>query len=132
MEIIQVNLLTYVFCVCIIYLEVYKTMANEKYNEKREKMYNWFKETFYGCKSLKEIEIPNSVKIIENSVFEDCIKLEKAIISNGVEYLYSDVFYDCKSLKEIEIPNSIISIGDRVFTGCDCLEYNQYDNGCSR
>lgn len=50
---------------------------------------------FYGCTSLKNIEIPNSVTRIGRETFQGC-----------------------SSLESIEIPNSIIIIGDLAFRGC--------------
>ena len=54
--------------------------------------------TFYSCRGLTSITIPNSVTSIGNNAFLDC-------------------YY----LTSIDIPNSVTSIGDNVFWGCRSL-----------
>ena len=53
---------------------------------------------FIGCKSLKSVKIPNSVKSIGDFAFTDC-----------------------SNLKTVEIPNSVISVGIFAFADCSGL-----------
>lgn len=46
---------------------------------------------FKGCSSLTSIEIPNSVKIIENGVFKDCTGLTSLTIPNSITSIYRKV-----------------------------------------
>ena len=54
---------------------------------------------FRNCSSLKNIEIPASVIVIQSTAFEDC-----------------------SSLTEIEIPEKVFAIGEFAFSGCSSLE----------
>ena len=62
---------------------------------------------FAGCRSLKEITIPGSLKHIANYAFDSCDSLETAWISSGVESLGYDVFSNCPSLKTVYLPKSV-------------------------
>ena len=80
---------------------------------------------FYGCTSLKSIELPDTIEIIKNSVFTNCTSLLTANIPSGltITELPSDIFYNCVSLTSLMvIPEKIISIGMRAFTNCRSLE----------
>ncbi len=54
---------------------------------------------FYWCKSLTDIDIPDSINSIGDSAFGAC-----------------------ENLKQISIPDSVISIGNNPFSGCDNLK----------
>ncbi len=56
-------------------------------------------QAFYGCTSLTELTIGNSVTSIGACAFEGCT-----------------------SLAEITIPDSVTSIGERAFSGCESLK----------
>ncbi len=85
--------------------------------------------SFSYCKSLKSIEIPASVVIIDASAFRECSSLEsvtfeansklETIRGYGIDH---GAFTNCKSLKSIVIPASVRFIGSAVFRGCESLE----------
>lgn len=58
-------------------------------------------DAFKGCKSLKSIVLPGSVRGICSNAFLDCTSLEKVAIPAGVERIGVYVFAGCTSLKEI-------------------------------
>ena len=119
---------------------------------------NWYTISykFYGCRSLKEINIPNKVTSIGESAFKDCEALEKIDLSqcdklkkiekdtfwacdalkevklpDSITVIEDNAFYDCDSLKEINIPNKVTSIGESAFKNCEALgekTLSQYDN----
>ena len=47
---------------------------------------------FSGCKSLKTVTIPGSVKKIGWAAFEDCVGLTSVTIESGVTRIGADVF----------------------------------------
>ncbi|MBQ7630151.1 MAG: leucine-rich repeat domain-containing protein [Selenomonadaceae bacterium] len=76
---------------------------------------------FYNCKSLKSIQIPNSVTSIGNSAFSTCKSLISIEIPNSVTSIGEFAFGFCESLTSIQIPNSVTSIGNSAFSFCESL-----------
>ena len=95
---------------------------------------------FSGCKNLKHIEIPSTVKRIGDYAFEECKSLEKVDLSRcsnlrklerklfaksenltevllpeGLTEIVADAFYYCESLKHIEIPSTVETIEGCAF-----------------
>lgn len=70
---------------------------------------------------ITDVTIPNSVKIIGNGAFEDCIGLTSITIPDSVKSIGSLAFSNCSSLTSITIPDSVTSIGDYAFLGCSSL-----------
>lgn len=59
---------------------------------------------FKGCKQLKNITIPDSVKIIDSSAFMECRSLTTVKGGANVEKIYKEAFCWCPQLKNIIIP----------------------------
>ena len=76
---------------------------------------------FWGCKSLNNINIPNSVTTIGDSAFVGCESLTNINIPNSVPTIGEQTFLGCESLVNINIPNSVTTIGDSAFAFCDSL-----------
>ena len=76
---------------------------------------------FYGCRSLTNINIPNSVTTIGDGAFRDCASLTNINIPNGVTTIENWAFGGCASLTNINIPNSVTTIGWRAFFCCKSL-----------
>ena len=76
---------------------------------------------FWGCKSLTNINIPNSVTTIGDSAFVGCESLTNINIPNSVPTIGEQTFLGCESLVNIKIPNSVTTIGDSAFAFCDSL-----------
>ncbi|OAV71419.1 hypothetical protein Barb4_00674 [Bacteroidales bacterium Barb4] len=77
---------------------------------------------FYGCSSLKSIEIPRSVEVLESDCFRSCSALETVTLNKGLKEIRSYAFSNCASLKSIEIPNTVDIIGEYCFANCFGLE----------
>lgn len=73
---------------------------------------------FGGCKSLTNINIPNSVTTIGYSAFVSCDSLVNINIPNSVTTIGEYAFDGCESLVNINIPNSVTTIEDGAFAGC--------------
>lgn len=76
------------------------------------------KGVFQGCKSLKEIEIPESVTVIGYEAFCGCSNLEKIRIPDSVKKIGSAAFQSCLHLKSVIIPDTVESIDTSAFRGC--------------
>ena len=79
---------------------------------------NW---AFVECKSLININIPNSVTTIGDSAFWGCDFLVNINIPNSVTTIGDSAFAFCDSLTSINIPNSVTTIEDGAFYGCENL-----------
>ena len=110
--------------------------------------------SFYGCRNVKSIVIPNTVTTIKRRAFEDCsnltsivisdsvttigegtflgcISLENITLSNNVKILGNNAFMNCSKLASIILPNSIQRIGTGAFCGCRSLLSINIPNGCT-
>lgn len=68
---------------------------------------------FQNCSLLEEIVIPNSVKEISFWAFDHCLSLKSVVIGSGVEKISDTAFFRCTSLEKIESksPNFIVEGG---------------------
>ena len=78
--------------------------------------------TFFGCRSLKNIEIGKNVTEIEMEAFRSCDNLETIEIPDKVATVGSGVFTGCKKLKTITLPDAMRNFGHEVFAGCTALK----------
>ncbi|MDR1563396.1 MAG: leucine-rich repeat domain-containing protein [Oscillospiraceae bacterium] len=58
---------------------------------------------FYNCKNLSEINLPESLRIIEDSAFSGCSSLTSINIPKNVTYVESYAFGGCTSLAGINV-----------------------------
>ena len=76
---------------------------------------------FYTCRSLKSIEIPNSVSDIGKWAFYHC-SLVSLSIPNSVRHIGEWAFAGCEDLKCLNLSNGISKLENGVFSGCYELE----------
>lgn len=76
---------------------------------------------FYGCSSLTEIVIPDSVTKIGDGAFYGCTDLSTVTLSENLTQVSKDVFYNCSSLTEVLFPDSVSGIYENAFYGCSSL-----------
>ena len=74
--------------------------------------------TFYNCRSLSEIVIPDSVTSIGISAFGYCENLREINIPQSVKIIGDNAFEHCTHLTSITIPDSVESIGKSCFSDC--------------
>ncbi len=72
-------------------------------------------------KFVKQIVLPDSVRIIGASAFEDCTSLTSVTIPDGVTTIGLWAFKDCTSLTSVTIPDSVTEIRTSAFSGCASL-----------
>ena len=70
---------------------------------------------------LESVSLPDTVKGIGGSAFEDCVALQGIQLPGKLESIGEDAFSGCKNLKTLEIPATVTSIGTNAFRECDAL-----------
>lgn len=91
--------------------------------------YSSAKSLFYGCTSLKSIELPET-EIVRYQHFYECTSLERCIIGSGCPTIEKQAFINCGALKRISIPDTVTSIGDGAFYGTGLSNF-VYPDGVS-
>lgn len=102
---------------------------------------------FALCSSLKNVELPQGLKAIEDYAFE-CVplktltlpdtleelgslaqmeELESLVIPESVKALSGD-FLLCKKLKSIQIPSTVLKCDSLCIDGCEALEHIEISN----
>ena len=77
--------------------------------------------SFYGCTSLTDIELPNSVVELGLAAFNGCTSLSSITLSSGITEIQEHTFEGCSSLTDLEIPSSVTAIRGAAFNGCSSL-----------
>lgn len=74
------------------------------------------KNTFFsGGLTPLSVTVPDTVKVIGKGVFKDCTRLEKVVLSEGLEIIDDYAFYGCLSLKTVRLPSTVEKIGNSCF-----------------
>lgn len=76
--------------------------------------------SFNGLLSMKTVELPSKLQVIEENAFAYCNNLEKISMGgcNEMTTIQRNVFVGCTSLSEVTFGKGIKSIGGYAFDGC--------------
>ena len=77
---------------------------------------------FYGCADLKSVEIPETVTLIGEGAFQDCMRLESLNLPSKIKMIYPYTFDGCTNLKGVTIPAGVTYIGMEAFADCESFE----------
>lgn len=73
---------------------------------------------FYECENITSINMPDSVREIENEAFRFCYSLMRIRFSNRLESIYPEAFSSCAALRQVVLPDSVNYIGSESFRYC--------------
>ena len=87
---------------------------------------------FGQCTNIKQIDIPNSVKIIDTGAFAFCKNLQKVNLQKGLERISTIAFGNCSNLQQITIPSSVKIIDNGAFIRCTDLKTVTINKGLEK
>ena len=77
-----------------------------------------------GCTNLETIDLPHSIKRIENSAFYGCESLHSVELQElKIDAINGDTFYNCPSIESIRLPETVTSIKSGAFNKTYNLNY---------
>ncbi len=76
---------------------------------------------FYGCTSLKEAELGETLTALGETVFVNCTNLKEISLPQGIKTLGRELFYGCSSLASVTLPEGLEEIGVSAFQDCSSL-----------
>ena len=79
-------------------------------------------QAFATCSALEAIDIPGTVMSVNLATFNKCSKLETVTLHEGLRYIEPSGFSQCSALKAINIPDSVMYVGDSAFATCSALQ----------
>jgi hypothetical protein len=77
--------------------------------------------TFYGCRGLTNITLPDNIPILADMLFNGCSGLTKITIPRNVNRIGYCTFLNCTALKSVTIPAGVTNMGGQGFSGCSSL-----------
>ena len=77
-------------------------------------------QSFYGDSNLSSINLSDNLNYIGPWAFDSC-KIKEIEIPNGIKELNENVFNNCMSLEKITLPNSLEKIDSTTFRNCSKL-----------
>lgn len=76
---------------------------------------------FYGCKSIKTVELHDGIEYVGDYAFSSCKSLESIELKSGIKSIGKGAFRDCINIDSVEIPESAISVNEYAFYRCKNL-----------
>lgn len=81
----------------------------------QEGTYSIALEAFRGNQTIKEVILPDTLKAIGESAFEDCTNLEKINLPQSLTCIGNLAFAGCKLNQDIKLPENLDFIGNYAF-----------------
>ena len=86
---------------------------------------------FYFDHSLKTVSVPDNVESFGAGCFSSCYSLQSITIPSSVESFGQSCFSLCYSLQSITIPNNVTNFGNQCFNECNSLQYINLPNNAN-
>lgn len=83
---------------------------------------------FKDNKTVKKVNLPNTIKNIYVDTFHNCTSLEEVNLPDELEYVGQSAFKDC-AVKALKFPSSMRGIGPYAFEECFNLESFYFEEG---
>lgn len=84
---------------------------------------------FENCDGLKTLTIPDSVITINGSAFRECDLLESVVLGNGVTTVGEYAFRGCDRLQSVTMGKKVTSIDNYAFERCGSLSMIEIPDG---
>ena len=81
---------------------------------------------FENCSSIPSVTLNADVNTIQDAAFRGCTSLEKVYIKGYTQSINYQAFADCKNLSYVEIPNYVSFISVQAFKNCPNLVLGVY------
>ena len=72
----------------------------------------------FANRNITSITFPTTLKIIGESAFKNCSRLNNIVINSNILEIRKEAFVSCSSLTNITFQNGVKIIGDSAFSGC--------------
>ena len=79
---------------------------------------NW---AFAQCQRLEWVSLPQTLRIIGEHAFRECVSLTEITIPDGVKEIRGGTFFGCSALGTATLPPGLREIGAYAFSCCDSL-----------
>ena len=76
---------------------------------------------FEQIDDITSVVIPQTVQLIRNNAFDNCVNLKTVTINNPDAEIYSQAFKDCTSLTSFQLPQHTTIVNQALFSGCTNL-----------
>ena len=79
-------------------------------------------ESAFSWSSIKSIELPQGLEVIEHGAFSYCDSLTTIVVPDSVTTVGASAFLGCKSLETVTLGTGVRSIGNSAFKDCVALK----------
>lgn len=71
---------------------------------------------FSSCTSLKNINLPSTLRSIDKGAFQKCTALTTIVLPDSLEAIRAYAFMNCSALSTVKLPDSLHFIGQQAFS----------------
>ena len=79
-----------------------------------------------GALDCTDVRINPETELLCTNAFENCKKVKKIELPQGIKNVSRKAFLDCSSLECVSLPISVTNIGELAFSGCNSLSDIHY------